>query len=355
MILTRFVPGGALALALVLASAAILTSATAARAALEKPAYAAGDRWVYILQGSLGRLPGFNASQAATFHLGLNGLVEVDVVGPTHAVVGGASVPAMQIESRASGYLNGTFAISGNATIGVSGTFSSDTSEVWEDRAYLPVSSNSSSSYVIDVTLVIKAQVRADLWLNATTAYASIPAFNLSIGGSGAAPFTTDVTATSRVSFFGQTQTMQNHTTLASTWSRQVLSQENVTVEAGTFAAYRLNESLGGIPGLAAVPASGANETAWFSNDVGYYVMRAAYVNGSPVAEMRLKSYTYPVQPPGPSILEIALLLAVPIAVVAVLAILLLRRRKARPEKAKASSGVGPVGELPPKNPGGNP
>jgi hypothetical protein len=147
---------------------------------------------------------------------------------------------------------------------------------------------------------------------------------------------------------------MQNRTSVAGTWARQVLRQENVTVEAGTFSAYRMNESLGGFPGLAAVaPASGANETAWFSNDVGYYVKRVAYVNGSPAAEMRLKSYTYPASAAGVSLLDVVLITAVPIAVIALLLALVFRRRKTRQSGAKGSSGAGPVGELPPREPGG--
>ena len=262
--------------------------------------------------------------------------------------------PGVRVETHASGFLNGTFAILGNTTIDVSGTFSAEGSEVWEGEEYMPVASNSSTGYVIDVTLLVTTRVTANLWVNATTTYGSLPPFNLSVGDSVSAPFTSEVTAATSFSFFGFGQHMENRTSVAGSWTRQVLRQENVTVEAGTFSTYRMNESLGGFPGLAAVaPASGANETAWFSNDAGYYVKRVAYVNGSPVAEMRLKSYTYPASPSGLSLLDVVLITAVPIAVFALLLTLALRRRKARRSAAKGSSGAGPVGELPPREPGG--
>ena len=338
-------------LALLLLISAALASAGPAAAALQKPTYAAGDRWVYVLQGSLGALPGFNASQIGAFELDLTGLVDVGVVGPTSATIGGSSVSAVQVETHASGYLNGTFAVPGSVTIGVSGTFSSDGTELWEDQSYLPVASNTSVGYVVDVTTVITTSVEADLWLNATTAYTSVPAFNLNVGDSASAPFTTDLAATTAFKGFGQTQVLQNRTTVASTWTRHVLAEDTITVEAGTFSAYRLNESLGDFPGLASVvPTSGANETAWFSNDVGYYVKRTAYVNGTPVAEMRLKSYTYSV-PGGLSALDLGLILVVPIAVVAAILWLLWRRRKARAVPGPAE-GLPPF-TRPPQNPGG--
>lgn len=348
--------GGGIALALLLISAALLAATGGAQAALEKPAYTAGDRWTYILQGSLGALPGFSGNLTPTFRLGLNGLVQVDVVGTTNALVGGASVPAVQVATHATGFLNGTFGIPGNTSIGVSGTFASDTSEVWEGQDFLPVASNSSSSYAIDVTLVITTQVRLDLWLNATTAYGSLPPFNLSAGQSAAAPFTTTLAATTSVAFFGQTQRMANETTAAGTWSRQVLSQESVSVEAGTFSAYRLNESLGDFPGFAGVlPAGGANETAWWSNEVSYYVKRVAYVNGTPVAEMRLKSYTYPAAPGGLSLVDGLLLAAIPAVVVAVLIWYVVHRERRAKAARKDQEPVGPIGELPPKDSGGRP
>jgi len=340
----------AVVFALLIALAILFASSRPARAALAKPVYTAGDRWVYVLQGSLEGLPGMNASQGGFFGLDLTGIAEVDVMGPASNLIGG-----VQVETHSSGFLNATFQIPGNSTIGVSGTFSSDASEVWEGRSYLPVASNSSTAYRIDVTFVIKTTVTASMWLNATTAYTSIPPFNLSVGDSASAPFTSDVQLATSVSSFGFSQHNETAGVAAGSWLRQVLDKENVTVEAGTFSSYRLNESLGAFPGFAGVAtASGANETTWFSNDVGSYVRRVAYVNGTPVAEMRLKSYTYPA-PTGASLLD-TILLALPIAIVAVLLVLLLLRRRKRTEgPAKTSSGAGPVGELPPKNPGGEP
>ena len=55
---------------------AIVSSLPLADGALRKPTYAAGDKWVYVLSGSLPGFPGFNTSQG-TFHLGLVGFVYV--------------------------------------------------------------------------------------------------------------------------------------------------------------------------------------------------------------------------------------------------------------------------------------
>ncbi len=347
-------PLEAFLLAVVVAAAATLLSAGAARGSLERPTYTAGDRWIYSLQGSLAGFPGMNES-AGNVSLGLSGLVEVDVLGPAQATVRGAAVPAVRVATQASGFLNGTFALPGNTTFRASGTFSSDTTEIWEGQDFLPTQSNSTSSYVITVTVGLPFSVGAQVWANATTAYASLPPFNLSVGQGASAPFLTDVNVATTASFFGFSNHAENTTTTAGVWSRQVLGTGNVSVEAGTFPAYRLNESLGTFPGLGVAGAlPGANETAWFSNTVGYYVERQAYVNGTPVAEMRLKSYTYPAAPPGLSLLEISLLTAVPIAAAAVLIVLLIRRRKRR-RVPTITGTAGPVGELPPKEPGGTP
>ncbi len=350
-------------LAMLVAAAGMLASAGGAHAALQKPAYTAGDRWVYVLQGSLGRFPGLNESRG-NVSLGLSGLVEVDILGPAQATVGGTEVPGVRTETHASGFLNGTFVIRGNGTSGflanqtvrASGTFSADNSEIWEGRDFLPTATNSSSSYVISVTVGISFSMTATVWVNATTAWVSLPAFNLTAGENATASFTTDASVTTAFSFFTFGNRTENRTSFSGAWSRQVLDAENVTVEAGTFAAYRMNQSLGTFPGLGiALPAGGANETAWFSNDVGYYVKRDAYVNGTRVAEMRLKSYTYPAAPPGLSLLDLTLLAAVPIAAVVLGSFLLLRRRRRKPQAPVTTGNAGPVGVLPPKPPEGPP
>lgn len=345
----------AIVLAMLVAAAAVLATAGGVRASLQRPTYAVGDRWVYVLQSSLGGFPGLNASQG-NVSLGLSGLVEVDILGPAQAVVGGAAVPGVQAETHASGFLNGTFAIPGNGTVHASGTFFSDSVEIWEGQDFLPTETNSSSSYVISVTYGITVSLIANVWVNATTAWASLPRFNLSAGESASASFTTDASVTTAVSFFTFSNRTQNRTSLAGGWSRQVLDAGNVTVEAGTFSAYRINESLGSFPGLGlGVPTGTANETAWFSNDVGYYVKRDAYVNGTPVAEMRLKSYTYPAAPPGLSLVDVALLAAVPLAAVLLIAFLVVRRRRKKPQAPVTAGTAGPVGELPPRPPEGGP
>src|SRR5207245_10933097 len=56
-----------------------------------------------------------------------------------------------------------------------------------------------------------------------------------------------------------------------------------------------------------------------------------AYENGTPGAEMRLRSYSYGAGPPtGISATQILLFIVLPIAVVVLVAVLLWRRRKAR-------------------------
>lgn len=286
----------------------------------------------------------------------MSGLVEVDVIGAAQADVGGTEVPGVEAVTRASGFLNGTFAIPGLGPVHVSGSFSSDSTEVWEAQDGLATRSNSTSSYVMTVTVGLPFSVQAQVWVNATTSYAALPPVNLSVGESASAPFATNLSMVTSASGLGFTTHNETQADAVGAWTRQVLAAENVTVEAGTFSSYRLNQSLGSFPGLGVVvPTGGANETAWFSNDVGYYVKRQAYVNGTPVAEMRLKSYTYPAAPPGPSLAEVTVFLAIPVAVVAALVLLFLRRkRKARPQTVTTGT-AGPVGELPPKPPGSGP
>src|SRR6266571_1112603 len=166
---------------------AIVSSLPPADGALRKPTYAAGDKWVYVLSGSLAGFPGFNTSQG-TFHL--------------------------------------------------------------------------------------------------------------DVGQNASAAFTAHVELNSTFTAFFQTMTSQNVTDLASTWHRDVLSRENVSVEAGTFSSYKLNQTLGSFPGIPSGLSGGGNETAYFSNDVGFYVKRVAYENGTPAAEMRLRSYSYGAGPP---------------------------------------------------------
>src|SRR2546428_7274173 len=85
---------------------AIVSSLPLADGALRKPTYAAGDKWVYVLSGSLPGFPGFNTSQG-TFHLGLVGFVYVNVIGSSTVQANNASVSAVGIDSRTTGFLNG--------------------------------------------------------------------------------------------------------------------------------------------------------------------------------------------------------------------------------------------------------
>jgi len=81
--------------------AAVFASAPS-RGALHKPTYAAGDHWVYVLDASLSTFPGFNASQG-TFQFGLIGFVYVNVIGAVNVLAGNGSIPAIRVDSRATG------------------------------------------------------------------------------------------------------------------------------------------------------------------------------------------------------------------------------------------------------------
>jgi len=323
---------------------AIVSSLPPANGALRKPTYAAGDKWTYVLSGSLAGFPGFNTSQG-TFHLGLVGFAYVNVIGSGIVLVNNASVSAVRVDSRATGFLNGTFSVPGAGNGQISGSFTTTSTEFWEEQAYLPIESLGTTSYHADVTLGITTPLIFDLRVNATTSFASIPPFDLDVGQNASAAFTAHVELNSTFTAFFQTRTSQNVTDLSSTWHRDVLSRENVSVEAGTFSAYKLNQTLGSFPGIPSGLSGGGNETAYFSNDVGFYVKRVAYENGTPAAEMRLRSYSFGAGPPtGISATQILLFIVLPIAVAVLVAVLLWRRRKARIQ-GQASPPAPPTAE----------
>jgi len=310
---------------------ATMGSASRAAAALQKPAYTAGDRWVYDLRGSLDAFPGTNVSDVGTFSFGLVGRVEVAILGADQALVDGVSTSVVRVETRASGFLNGTFSAPGLPGTGtVSGTFSSLTTDLWETQAYLPVASEGTTTYLATISFLVTIDFSASIRLNATTAYASIPAFDLDVGESATTPYTTDVLANTTATFSGETFTSENTTSVSASWTREVVRETTVTVDAGAFAVTEVNQTLTAFPGLAGlVPAEGANETAYHSNAAGNYVKREAYANGTEVAEMTLRSYSYRSGASGLSILDLSLLIVVPI--VALLAVLVwFRRRKKR-------------------------
>lgn len=318
-----------LLLVLLLGLAAAVHDAPTARAAMQKPAYSAGDRWVYDLQGALDAFPGTNASDFGTFSFGLVGRVEVAILGAGQAIVDGETISAVRVETHVSGFLNGTFAAPGlPGTATVTGTFSSLTTELWETQAYLPIASEGTTTYLATISYLVTIDFFTSIRLNASTAYASVPAFDLEVGQSASTAFTTNVLANTTVTFSGETFTSENATSLSANWTREVVRETTVTVDAGTFAATEMNQTLTAFPGLAGlVPAEGANETAYYSNSAGNYVKREAYANGTRVAEMTLRSYSYRSGATGLSILDLSLLIAVPI--VALLAVLVwFRRRK---------------------------
>src|SRR2546427_2463172 len=275
-------------------------------------------------------------------------MVDVKVIGPANVVAGNASVPAVRVDTQATGYLNGSFSVQGGGTAQVTGSFTTDTSEFWEDQAYLPISSNSTTSYRADVTyFFVTTPLAADLRVKASTSIAPIPRFDLDVGQSANASLVTHLELNSTFTIFQQTTTMQNSTNVSSGWRREVLSQQTVGVEAGTFSAYKLNQTLGGFPGLPSGVATG-NETAYFSNNVGFYVLRTAYENGTPSAEMRLKSYSYGAPPPsGLSVGDLLIYVPIPVAVAIPIFVVLCRRRTARIHR-RASGPAPPDSGTPP-------
>jgi len=331
----------------VLAVTASVGIASPATAALQKPAYSAGDHWIYITTASISSFPGLNSSQGSG-QFGLVGQVEVRVIGPADIPRGNTSVHTVQVLTRATGFLNGTFQTPGFGSADVTGTFTTDATEYWENQSYLSIASTGTTSYVAHVTYIgLPTDLLVDFRANATTSISPIPTFDLDVGQQATANLVTHVNLNSTFTFFGQTRSQSNATDVSSTWRRDVLSRENVTVEAGTFSSYRLNQTAAEFSGLPPGISAG-NETAFFSNDVGYYTKREAYENGSRVGEMRLKSYSF--GPAPPSWLGTWGLPLLVIAVVAgtILAIVFWRRRKSRirqpasppaPADAPASGG----------------
>src|SRR6266480_1969748 len=162
--------------------------AARAGAALSKPTYAAGDRWVYVLDGSLNAFPNLNASQTGAFHFDLVGRVEVNVLGPSSVLFASLPISVVAVEMNTKGFLNGTFAVPSVGTAQVTGTFTTRTSEIWEDRAYLPIRSNTATSYLADVTLGFgfSTSLTATVRVNASASVATIPPFELEVGASDA-------------------------------------------------------------------------------------------------------------------------------------------------------------------------
>src|SRR5438046_10576380 len=85
--------------------------AARAGAALSKPTYATGDRWVYVLDGSLNAFPNLNSSQTGAFNFDIVGRVEVKVIGPSSVLSGRVQIPVVAVVTTASGFLYVNFAV----------------------------------------------------------------------------------------------------------------------------------------------------------------------------------------------------------------------------------------------------
>src|SRR2546425_3179106 len=254
---------------------AIVSSLPPADGALRKPTYAAGDKWVYVLSGSLAGFPGFNTSQG-TFHLGLVGFVYVNVIGSATVQANNASVSAVRVDSRATGFLNGTFSVPGAGSGQISGSFTTTSTEFWEGQGYLPIESLGTTSYHADVTFGITTPLDFDLRVNATTSYSSIPPFELDVGQSASAAFAAHVELNSTFTAFFRTMTSQNVTDVSSTWHRDVLSRENVTVEAGTFSPDKIKQTPRSFPRVPPGPPPRGHGNPDFSDHGGFFCERRA-------------------------------------------------------------------------------
>src|SRR6266511_3934804 len=307
----------------------VFATVNAASAAAQKPTYAPGDRWIYELRGSLESFPGLNSSDVGTFSFGLLGRVDTAVAGTESAVVGGQTVPAVRVDTRTTGFLNGTFSAPGlPGGVSVTRSFTSAVTELWETQAYLPVASMGTTTYLATLSYIVSIDISAVVRVNATTAYVSIPPFDLGIGNASTAAFTSHLVVNTTVSGFGAPLSSENETTVPGNWTRQNLAATTVTVDAGTFAVVEMNQTVTSFAGLGGiVPTAGANETAYFSPAAGNYVKRDAYANGTHVAGLTLESYSYGARPAGLSLVDVSLLVILPIAAL-LLIIFLFRRRK---------------------------
>jgi len=321
-------PPFAVSLSFLVVSASV-TGQSPASAAGQKPTYAPGDRWIYELRGSLESFPGVNANEVGNFSFGLVGRVDTAVAGTASAVIAGQTVSVVRVDTRTTGFLNGTFSAPGlPGRVSVTGSFTSAATELWEMQAYLPVASMGTTTYVATLSYIVSRDISAAVRVNATTGYGSIPPFDLGVGNASTAAFTSHLVVNTTVSGLGPPIASENETTVAGNWTRKILAATTVTVDAGTFAVVEMNQTLTSFAGLAGiVPTAGANETAYFSSAAGNYVKRDAYANGTHVAGLTLESYSYGARPAGLSLVDVSLLVMLPIAAL-LLVIFMLRRRK---------------------------
>ncbi|HKZ23554.1 MAG TPA: hypothetical protein VJ224_04045 [Thermoplasmata archaeon] len=287
---------------------------------------------MYILEGSLDALPGLSDTGMGFSLLALAGRVEVEVLGTAERSVPAGSIRGFEVATRTTAFLNGTFTVPGGPSplpATVSGTLTSQLVEFWEGQGIFAVESRDTATYQVDVAYIVPIHVEVQMRTNATTSVLSDPLFPLDVGQRATASQTTDLTANATVIAFGMESTSEAQTRVTTNWSREVLSQESVAVEAGTFAAYRMNQSLSSFPGLGVFPSvPGGNEDAFWSNDVGSYVKRVAYANGTSVAELRLQSYRFGLA--GSAILLVSVGLGVLAGGAAIAALVVRRRRRKR-------------------------
>lgn len=310
--------------------------------AMERPSYTVGNRWTYELSASLGGLPGLNVTLNATVSMTLSARVVIDVHGMVERQVAGTAVRGVEAGIRTTGTLNGTFRTPDVPLLGIlSGTLAHSGTEIWEDEGFLVVEADDETSFDLQVILVVSVPVSIRLRSYAATRVLLDRPFPLDVGNWTTASLTTDLEVNTTVIASGMEVSFENRTTFDSAWSRKVLSREPISVDAGTFDAYRLNQTVVSFPGLSVgLSLADGNETAWWSNAAGNYVRRTAYANGTRVAEMRLNSYSYGASEPSFPWLYLG-----PVAAAAAIGLILRsRRRRSRAvrKRPKGSRGGEP-------------
>jgi hypothetical protein len=268
-----------------------------AQGALERPTYAPGDRWTYVLTSEVDVAP-FLGNETGQASLELAARLDLDVVGAGTVVRGGRTLSTVVVATSLSGFLNGTAVFEQDgfpASVTMTGTVAVNATEAWETDGYWPVASSGQFAYDFEVTFLVTVAFAVDATFNVTASVAHDRTYPLDVGDVATASVETETELTVTVEAFGLPPTT-NASSLAAqgTVRREVVAVEEVTVDAGTFEAYRFAQDVVpvgglGVPGLLLA----TNETAFFAPAVGNYVRRDLYANGTQVGEMRLKSFRY--------------------------------------------------------------
>lgn len=273
-------------------------AAPGVRGALERPVYAPGNRWTYVLTSDLDELPGSENATEIDATLQLSARMDVEVVGDGEVQVGGKAVPTVVAKASLNGFLNGTVMIPQDPVplvVETTGTVAMNATEEWEGEGYWPVSSRGTVTFNLEVVIsIVTATISMESVLDVLSSVTYDRTFPLDVGDVVNVMVATNTTVVTTTEVLGMTMTGEASNTSESTVRREVVGMERVSVEAGTFDTYRMEQGIvptGGL-GLLGLPL-GTNETAFFAPSVGNYVRRDLYANGTQVGEVRLKSFSF--------------------------------------------------------------